>query len=275
MLESVAAAVIGGGRELKRGVGVEEQLIIRTAVIPLPGPARQLSAAYLDSSPNVVAVLHDRLLAFDLSNPAVPVARIALSIPGIRGVLTGRESLVAFGDAGFLVVDVDGVRPASCACSGLFPVYGAATGAGVTYGVTDNGLEVLSRHFARLNIVPLEGSGPLARVANKLVAASARGLEVFSVAHPKRPHRHEGYELEGIRDLVKPFGGTGQNLLAVVDPGLSKLFDFSRGDDPKPVADYPQLPWFVGAARLGNLLMRLDPAARSIQVSLFGNSRLQ
>lgn len=275
VLESVVSAVEVGGEPPKRGVGVAEQLIVRAAVITLPAPARQLMATYVDGSPCVVAVLDDRLLTFDLSNPAVPVPRFALPIAGLRGVFALRSSLVAFGDEGFFLVSAARAQPACCGCAGLVPVYGAASGAGVVYAITDSGLEVLSTQFARLMVEPLHASGPLARVADKLVAASAEGLEVFSVTHPKRPKRQEGYELRGIRDLVKPFGGSGHNLLAVVESGPSKLFDFSRGDDPRVVADYPQLPWYVGAARLGDLFMRLDSAATSIQVSFFGNSRLQ
>ncbi len=275
VIESVTSAVGLGGEPFRRGVGVAEQLIVRTAVIALPASARQLSAAYVDGAPCVVAVLDDRLLTFDLSNPVVPVPQLALTIPGVRGVFTLRESLVAFGEGGFFPVNASCAQPACCTCTGLAPVYGAASGVDVVYAVTDRGLEVLSTNFARLTVVPLDASGSLARVGNKLVAANRKGLEVFSVAHPKRPKRREGYELKGIRDLVKPFGGTGQHLLALVEHGRSKLFDFSRGDDPRVVEEYPQLPWYAGTARLGDLFMKLDSAATSIQVSFFGGSRLQ
>jgi hypothetical protein len=50
--------------------------------------------------------------------------------------------------------------------------------------------------------------------------------------------------------------------------------DFSRGDDARVVADYPQFPWYIGSARLGNLFLKLDVARSTIQVSLFGNSQL-
>jgi hypothetical protein len=56
--------------------------------------------------------------------------------------------------------------------------------------------------------------------------------------------------------------------------GTSKLIDFSRGDDPKAIADYPQLPWYPGSARLGDLFLKLDPTNSVIQVSLFGKSQL-
>ena len=81
--------------------------------------------------------------------------------------------------------------------------------------------------------------------------------------------------MSDIQDLVTPFGGAGQSLLAVAKNGTSKLIDFSRGDDPKVVAEYPQLPWYVGSARLGELFLKLDTTRISIQVSLFGKSKLQ
>ena len=81
--------------------------------------------------------------------------------------------------------------------------------------------------------------------------------------------------MNDIQDLVTPYGGAGQTLLAVAKDATSKLIDFSRGDDPKTVADYPKLPWYVGSARLGDLFLKLDPSRTSIQVSLFGKSKLQ
>ena len=275
VLESLTSAVGLDGKTARRGVGVSEQLIVRNAVISLPAPARQLAAAYLDGAPSVVAVLADRLLIFDLSDPGVPALRLALPMVGLRGVFTMRAGLVAFGDDGFFVVGSTAARPACCACAAVAPVYGATAGTDVIYAVTDGGLEVLSTRFTRLWAEPLQAGGPLARVADKLVLASAKGLEVFSVVHPKRPKRREGFALKGIRDLVKPFGGTGQHLLAVVEPEPSRLFDFATCDDPRVVAEYPQPPWFVGAARLGELFMKLDAAGLTIQVSSFGQKRLQ
>lgn len=274
VIESVASTVGLGDQSARRGIGVVEQLLVRTAVIPLPAAARQLTAVYLDGVPCVVAVLGDRVLAFDLSNPAVPVPRLALTIPGVRGVFNIRSSLLAFGDAGFYPVRADALR-LSGGCCAQAPVYGAAFGDDVVYALTDCGIEVLSTQLVRLTVEPLGASVALARAGHKLVAASSEGLDVFSIAHPKRLERQEGYDLGGIRDLVKPFGGTGHHLLAVLASDSSKLFDFTRGDDPEVIADYPQLPWYVGAARLGALFMKLDSMATSIQVSFFGASRVQ
>lgn len=257
-----------------RGIGVTERLIVRTATITLPAPAHRIAAAYLGGVPCVLSISGDRLTAFDLSNPALPSSLMSLSVPGLSGVIAHGGGLAAFGEAGFFLVDMQGARPATCGCMGETAVLGAAPGTGVLYAITDSGLEVFSPRFTQLQTISLEGSGPLARAGDKLVAASAKGLEVFSIVNPKHPDRKEGFELSGIVDLVKPFGDVGQALLAVAEPGPSKLFDFSRGDDPKPVADYPQPPWYVGTARIGNLLLKLDKGGAAIQVSFFAKSRL-
>ena len=182
LLELVGSVVGIGSPPSRRGVGVVEQLIVRAAVIALPASATQLSAAYLEGVPCVIAVLDGQLLAFDLSNPAVPVPRAALTIPGVRGVFTVRGSPVAFGDGGFFPVRLASAPALGCPQA---PVYGAVAGGDVVYATTDAGLEVLSTQFARLSIEPVDGPGPLARVGRKLVTASAQGLEMFSVAHPK------------------------------------------------------------------------------------------
>jgi hypothetical protein len=274
-LETVVTALGLEEEPAKRGIGVIEQLIVRTATIILPGICQRLAVAYSEGVPCALAVLSDRLMAFDLSNPSVPVTRFSVPISGLRGVLAHEASLVAFGEDGFFLVDSSGVRPATCDCSGKTAVYGAAFGTGVLYSLTDNGLELFSPRFARLLTIPIEASGALARAGHRLVTANEKGLVVFSIASPRRPERMEGFRMSGIQDLVKPPDGFGQTLLAVAESGPSKLFDFSRGDDPKPVADYPQLPWYVGSARLGNLFVKLDSGGSAIQVSFFGNSRLQ
>jgi hypothetical protein len=272
--KSLAGAIEGAHKNAAHGVGVTEQLIVRTATIPLPAPCLRLIAAYSDGVPCVFAVLSDRILAFDLSVPSTPVARLTAPIPGLRGVTTNQAGLVAFGDGGFYSVDSRGGQPATCGCGGDSSVFGAVGAGNVIYAITDAGLELFSPRFSRLSTIQVEASGPLARAGNKLVAANDDGLAVFSIVHPKRPERKEGFKMSGVRDLVTPPGGAGKTLLAIANDGTSKLVDFSRGDDPKAVADYPQFPWYVGSARLGDLFLKLDPTTSMIQVSLFGKSQL-
>jgi len=273
--KSIAGAIEGSHKKAAPGVGVTEQLIVRTATIPLPAACLRLIAAYSDGVPCAFAVLPDRIMAFDLSVPSTPVVRLAAPIHGLRGVTTNQAGLVAFGDGGFYSVDSRGVQPAACGCGGDSSVFGAAGAGNVIYAITDAGLELFSPRFSRLSTIPLDdASGPLARAGNKLVAADDDGLAVFSIVHPKRPERKEGFKMSGIRDLVTPPGGAGKTLLAIANDGTSKLVDFSRGDDPQAVADYPQLPWYVGSARLGDLFVKLDPTSSEIQVSMFGKSQL-
>jgi hypothetical protein len=273
--KSIAGAIEGSNKKTAPGVGVTEQLIVHTATIPLLAACLRLTAAYSDGVPCAFVVLPDRILAFDLSVPSTPVVRLAAPIPGLRGVTTNQAGLVAFGDGGFYSVDSRGVQPATCGCGGDSSVLGAVGAGNVIYAITDAGLELFSPRFSRLSTIQLDdASGPVARAGNKLVAADDDGLAVFSIVHPKRLERTEGFKMSGVRDLVTPPGGAGKTLLAIANDGTSKLVDFSRGDDPKAVADYPQLPWYVGSARLGDLFLKLDPTSSVIQVSLFGKSQL-
>jgi len=274
VFKSIAGAIEGSHKNVSQGVGVTEQLIVRAATIPLPAACVRLVAAYSEGVPCAFAVLPDRIMAFDLSVPSTPVVRLTAPIPGLRGVTTNQAGLVAFGDRGFCSVDSRGVQSAACGCGGDSSVFGAVGAGNVIYAITDAGLELFSPKFSRLSTIQLEASGPVARAGNKLVAASDDGLSVFSIANPKRPDRKEGFKMCGIRELVTPPGGAGKTLLAVANDGTSKLVDFSRGDDPKAVADYPQLPWYVGSARLGEVFLKLDSTSSVIQVSLFGKSQL-
>jgi hypothetical protein len=275
VFKSIAGAIEGSHKKIARGVGVTEQLIVRVATILLPEACMRLTAAYSEGVPCALAVLPDRFIAFDLSVPSTPTVHFAASVPGLRGVFLNQSSLVVFGDIGFSAVDSRGTRPAICACGGDTAIYGAVGAGSVIYAVTDAGLELFSPRFSRVLTIPLGASGPIARVGNTLVTATHDGLTVFSIANPKRPDRKEGFKMAGIQDLVTPPGGAGQTLLAIANDGTSKLVDFSRGDDPIAVADYPQLPWYVGSARLGTLFLKLVPTRTTIQVSFFGKSQLQ
>jgi len=274
LVHSVGAIADSKRGKTVKGIGVTERLLVRTATITLPSPAQRIAAAFVGGVPCVLSIAGDRLMGFDLSNPALPTTLMSLSVPGLRGVIAQGGGSIAFGEAGFFLADLQGVRPATCGCMGEIAVLGAVVGTGVIYAITDSGLDVFSARFARLQTISSEGLGPLARTGDKLVVACAKGLEVFSIADAKHPDRKEGTNLEGIVDLVKPFGDAGKSLLAVRQTGPSKLFDFSHGDDPKPVADYPQPPWYVGAARIGNLLLKLDKGGAAIQVSFFAKSQL-
>jgi hypothetical protein len=271
---SIINTIKASEKATARGVGVTEQLILPAAAIPLPASCLRLAAAYSDGVPCAIAVLPDRLMTFDLSVPSTPVLRLSVSIAGLRGVLTSSTSLIAFSDNGFYQVDSQGARPAACGCGGETRVFGAVRAGNTIYAVTDAGIELFSSRFSRLLVIPLDATGPIARAGNNLVAAIHKGLAVFSIARPTRPGRKEDFEISGVQDLVMPPGGVGQTLLAVVKTGRAKLVDFSRGDDARVVADYPQFPWYIGSARLGNLFLKLDVARSTIQVSLFGNSQL-
>jgi hypothetical protein len=134
-------------------------------------------------------------------------------------------------------------------------------------------LDVLSRRLQRRSVVRLEHSRSLAAVGNKLVAGGKKGLTIFHLGDPSHPEAGEFHEMGSVADLVVPPGSSGHQLLVVTYEGHSQLLDFAGHGQPKLVATFPVKPWYVGAARLRNLTLRLSADRTAVVMSYPGKSK--
>ena len=116
--------------------------------ITLSERCRRLAAGYLQGMPCALAITPRRVLAFDISNPAVPVARFSWKADGLRGVVpTQPQVLLGYGQDGFVWLDASGVHTPDTGggCTEQPEVYRVVAAHGLLYALTSRGLEVLSR----------------------------------------------------------------------------------------------------------------------------------
>ncbi|MGH8093165.1 MAG: hypothetical protein ACREIF_06810 [Chthoniobacterales bacterium] len=258
-----------------RGIAVKEQLIVQAGSITLSERCRRLAAGYLQGTPCALVVTPSRALAFDLSNPAVPVARFSWKAAGLQGIVPAQpQMLLGYGQDGFVWLDSSGVHTTEW--GGGYAeqpeVYQVVAAHGLLYALTSRGLEVLSLKLNRRSTVPLEHSRSLAFIGNKLVAGGRKGLTIFHLGDPARPEPSGFHHTAAVADLVVPPGSSGHQLLAVPYQGHAQLLDFTHHGETKVVATLPVMPWYVGGARLKNLILRLNPDRTAVVLSYFGRS---
>jgi hypothetical protein len=270
--ESVALPVIAA----KRGIAVKEQLIVQAGVIRLTEPLQSVAAAYRQGSPHAIVVTGSGVQAFDLANPWMPLNRSSWAVPGIRGVLAQGQSLLAYGDDGMAWLDSSGVNAQGCDCGcAEQPVFhNVAAARGHLYAATSRGLEVFSARLRRRVVIPLERVRCVAQTGNTLVVGGKTGLTVFHLEDPSRPEREEHYGAGSVANLVAPPGSSGHQLLVMFEEGPSELLDFGVQGKPQLASTLPVSPWYVGAARVGNFLLRPGSDLSSVVVSYFGKSAL-
>ncbi len=259
-----------------RGIAVKQQLIIRAGTIQLTQPCRSLAAAYLGNAAKAVVITDDRVLTFDLSNLALPASSDSWSVPGVRGVLVQPQALLAYGQDGLALLAANGIAVpvGGCCCAEQPEYYDVASAGGYIYAISSRGLEVFSSRMRLRHIVPLEHARTIAYIGNKLVIGGKKGYAVFHLGDPARPEFGHHHAIGAISKLVVPPGSSGHQLLVVLYEGHSQLLDFAGHGEPRLAATFPVLPWYVGAARIQNLLLRVAPDRLSVVLSYFGTSTL-
>ena len=81
--------------------------------------------------------------------------------------------------------------------------------------------------------------------------------------------------MEGIdvRGVIRPLGSEVGTILASLQDGSARLLRVA-GNELEEAACFAQAPWFVGSARVGNVLVRIGKNGRSLDVSRFGDSQV-
>ena len=257
-----------------RGIAVKEQLIIRAGTIQLTRPGRSVAAAYLGNVPKAMVITDSGVLSFDLSNVAAPASSDSWTVPGIRGVLVQPQAPLVYGEDGLALLAANGivVPVGGCGCSEEPGYHDCTVAGGYVYAVSSRGLEVFSARLRLRHIVPLEHARSIARIGNKLVIGGKKGYGVFHLGDPVQPEFGHHHAIGSIAQLVVPPGSSGHQLLILPYEGSAQLVDFAGHGEPKLVATFAVLPWYVGAARIGNYLLRPSADRLSVSVSYFGNS---
>lgn len=218
-------------------------------------------------------MLRNGIKAYDFGNPMRPTLIRSWEIPGVRGALTWQGALLFFGEDGFGWIDGQGEHKPGAAECRANPILDATAAAHVLYAVTSEGLEIYSTRLCKADAMAFDGGRCLARTAGKLVVGGRRGLFVYDTKDALHPRR--GPSLEGIdvRAAMRPLGYEAGTILASLEDGSARLLRVA-GSELEETASFAQAPWFVGNARLGELLVRIGKDGRSLDVSRFGESQV-
>jgi len=221
----------------------------------------------------ILAVLRSGIKAYDFGNQLRPALMRSWQTPGVRGALTWQGALLFFGEDGFGWIDSQGERRPGPAPCHAHPILDAAAAAHLLYAITSDSLEVYSTRLCQVNAIAFDGGRCLARTAGKLVVGGSSGLYVYDTQDARRPEC--GPSLQGIdvKAVMRPLGSRAGTILALLEDGSARLLRVA-GSEIEETATFAQAPWFVGSARLGDILVRIGQDKRSLDVSRFGDSQV-
>jgi hypothetical protein len=257
--------------EMDRGIQVGQQLMEQVGSIALGETCRSLYVTNFLEGHCVIAVLQNSIRAYDFTNPLRPSFVRSWKISDVKGVLDWQGALLHYGDNGFGWIDRDGgEQPHSSGCC-VNPILNAAVRGRVLYAITGEGLEIYSKKLCRIALVRIEGAHALAQTGGKLVIAGACGIYIYDTSEPHRPRMVSSHEDIPIRSLTRPLGAGAGTVLAILEDGSARLFQF-HGKKLEEMAYFSQAPWFTGSVRLNGLLLKPGQNGSSIDISKFGGT---
>jgi hypothetical protein len=195
------------------------------------------------------------------------------AIPGVRGALTWKGSLLFFGDDGFGWIDGQGRRTPSAAECCSNPILDATAAGQALYAVTAEGLEIYTASLCKAGAMAVKGGRSLVRMGRRLVVGGRKGLSLYDTEDPFHPGHEESVGDLDVRAVMRPMGTGAETILASLEDGSARLLRVT-GDKFAETATYAQAPWFAGSVRMGELLVRIGSDGRSLDVSQFGHSEV-
>jgi hypothetical protein len=256
-----------------RGIQVGQHLLVRLGSISLNEECHSIQLASVLAGRCVLAVLRNGIKAYDLGNPMWPTLVRSWAIPGVRGALTWKGSLLCFGDDGFSWIDDQGKRtPTAAECCGN-PILDATDVGQALYAVTTEGLEIYATELCKAGVIAVKGGRSLVRMGRRLVVGGRKGLSLYDTGDPFHPSHQASVGDLDVRSVMRPMGTDADTILASLEDGSARLLRVT-GDEIAETATYAQAPWFAGSIRMGELLVRIGTDGRSLDVSRFGQSEV-
>lgn len=252
-----------------RGIEVSQYQIVQLGSISLNAECRAVQATTILSTACIVTVLLDGLRAYDLRNPRRPVHIRSWSIPGIRGVLTWQGALLYFGEEGFGWINDRGEqqRATLSRCSSK-PIVDVTSAGRSLYAVGEDRLEIYSAGLCLTASEPLHGARCVTRTAGKLVVGGRQGLCVHDITDALHPRCGPSLGGLDVKQVARPLGSEAGTILASLEDGSALLLNIASSAIQETAA-FPQIPWFGGCLRLGELLVRIGSNGRSLDVGRF------
>lgn len=253
-------------QQVKPHFDIKQILLVQQATLFFPEPHSQVIAGYVQDIPALFVVSATGLRVYNIDIPYRPYLLSHLPIPGLRGILPWERGFLAWGEQGLALLSPGKQRGITTIKTvDQVAVRDIVTDEQHVYILTRDGVRIYTRAFQPINRVLIEDAHHIVRGKNVLVVDSTEGLVMFDAAQPKMPVRVGVYPMENITDLVTPILAPSNTvyvrekqggwLLEMVEPGI-----FQRR------VHYEQTPWFIGAARIGNTLARLDESGNTLTI---------
>jgi hypothetical protein len=254
-----------------RGIEVRQTLLLYRGSVPLSAQCQTLLATSQITGRCAIAVLDERIAAYDFGNPDRPRQVRSWRVAGVRGAVEWQNGLLVFGEDGLgWLQGASQTGAASWTCTAT-PVLAAVAARDALYALTDSGLDIYSRRLCWIGQLPVEGGTSVARAGGKLLVGGRRGLAVFDLANPLRPQLQRSVEDLNITALAPPLAGVPGSLIAVTEDGTTPVFRLDQGQ-PEEIARYRSAPWFVETVRLGDVLVKIGADRLGLDTYRFGPS---
>ncbi len=215
----------------------------------LPGKALSLEATATRGAPRFVVVVEDACVSIDVSHGHPRIERV-WSAPGVRGVVSLRQGLWAWGPAGVVLLDAkDGVVPVGGRARGA--VLDAATGAGWIALLLNEGVLLCNDYGGEVAMIPMEDASAVGFIGSALVSAGSRALRLHRL--DARGSAHGSQQLaEWGGDRLEPASLTGSLFARREDGRWTEI-----RTDAQIGTTYSETPWEIRTVCTGQLLARL------------------
>jgi hypothetical protein len=229
---------------------VTQRVLRRHCIWTAPGgELDSLSLAYYGGEPCAFVAGPTGVHVVSLKTPARPALRE--SIAEARGAMPFLSGLLTWTDSGLFC----GERPVHQG-----RVLDVQSRKGYLYVRLLDQIQIWDSSLALCGKMDVKGPIWFAAVGPYLALADSDGIKIFDLANPATPKQAGSLELDGVVGMSEAaVAGLHRSLLVELDRQRFVVVEVDNGK-PGIAAQYASRPWFAGAAALGDLVARSNPA---------------
>ena len=268
--QRMAVATHATSEKIARQLAITQRLLLSRGHIQLGQRCLQLHPAMLLGQRAVLAVMADRVTAFDVSGAGAVRPLASWSRPGTRGILTWREGLLLFGRNGFEALDSNGTTVGRSSCCGGQDIRSAAVASGMLFGAGADGLRRYTPQLCGAPVGVDDAEGVLT-LGRRLLVASRSTVTVYDVTGSRWPAAVQTARVEGgIRKISRPSAIDAGSFLVTADDGSSRVMAFDDKAALEELAAFGRPPWFEHAVRMGDALARISDEGNTLEIDQLG-----